>query len=429
MNSKIKFSKFNIDLIISFFGQFFIMVIGMIINKILSNYLLISDYAIFNILRRLISLISFFLLSGMGISITRLISIEKTKHNRLMFSSIIISAFQVFLINIFIIIIIYYVFHDFIDTLILSQNLNNYIIYISFYLALLLSGSTLFIAILRGNDDYFLLNLYSITIQIFILLLLLLFPLNLEITILIHIMSYILVTLLFILKFLIKYFRKYRIKSLFIIRPKIYKSIYLYGFPRLPGEIILFGYPIVVLIIINSFYDLKSVAYFSNGFQIITLINATLGFVGIVLLPEVSKLLQLRQYEIINKTISRLGYLFIFMALCLSFFVFLFPEITTLVLYSRDFLDGIYVLRFIVFATVPFSIYLLLRNPIDAISVFPFNTINLIVSFIISLFIGLIIRTDFGFIISIFINYFLLGCLSFLTWSILLKKHKRMSKF
>jgi O-antigen/teichoic acid export membrane protein len=425
MNNKTIVSKFDIDLLVSFLGQIFLMALGLIVNKILSNYLLISDYAIFNIIRRLITLLSFFLLSGMGISVPRLISIEKVKKNYLSLVSIIISSCQVLLLNIIIIVLIYFIFQNQLHLLISFQGIDISLISLVFYFAILLSFSTLIIAFMRGNDNFFLLNLYSILVNLFVIILLLIIPLNIEVTFIIHIISLFLISFLFIFYFGTKFLNKFSFKFFFSIWPKVYKSLYLYGLPRIPGEIILFGYPIVLLAYINDFYGLTIVAYFSNGFQIITLINAALGFVGIVLLPEVTKLLQLKQYRIINRTIMRLGFLFLLVSLSLSFFVFLFPEFTTLVLYSSNFLDGIYVLKYIVFATIPFSIYLLLRNPIDSISNIPYNTINLVISFIASLFFALTIQTDLGFIISIFMNYFFLGFLTFFTWSILLKKHMK----
>jgi O-antigen/teichoic acid export membrane protein len=330
MNNKTIVSKFDIDLVVSFLGQIFLMALGLIVNKILSNYLLISDYAIFNIIRRLISLLSFFLLSGMGISVPRLISIEKVKKNYLSLVSIIISSCQVLLLNIIIIVLIYFIFQNQLHLLISFQGIDISLISLVFYFAILLSFSTLIIAFMRGNDNFFLLNLYSILVNLFVIILLLIIPLNIEVTFIIHIISLFLISFLFIFYFGTKFLNKFSFKFFFSIWPKVYKSLYLYGLPRIPGEIILFGYPIVLLAYINDFYGLTIVAYFSNGFQIITLINAALGFVGIVLLPEVSKLLQLKQYRIINRTIMRLGFLFLLVSLSLSFFVFLFPEFTTL---------------------------------------------------------------------------------------------------
>ena len=100
------------------------------------------------------------------------------------------------------------------------------------------------------------------------------------------------------------------------------------------------------------------------------------------------------------------------------------PEVIVKIVFSDSFLGGVPIIRIMVLAVLPNAIYLLLRNPIDAVSEKAYNTFNLMISFFVLNLIIILSNNVFVYALSFFIAYSILGILSFLTWKLCCKRLK-----
>ena len=107
-------------------------------------------------------------------------------------------------------------------------------------------------------------------------------------------------------------------------------------------------------------------------------------------------------------------------------FVYLFPKFVIKVLYSDEYFEAIPLMKIIILAILPNALYLLFRNPLDAISKFPYNTICLIMGFVVMVVLMLRSTTILQCAIAFIIGYAVLGVLSMGAWflSVILKKRK-----
>jgi O-antigen/teichoic acid export membrane protein len=68
------------DILITLVSQFLIMVLALIVNKLLSNYLGVEGYGQYSIIKKSTSVLSFVMLGGMGIALPRYLSFHLGAH-------------------------------------------------------------------------------------------------------------------------------------------------------------------------------------------------------------------------------------------------------------------------------------------------------------------------------------------------------------
>ena len=151
------------------------------------------------------------------------------------------------------------------------------------------------------------------------------------------------------------------------------------------------------------------------------------GFIGMALLPYVSKQLELGNLHGINEKIKRLALLCLLISVLSVIVIYSFTGIVINILFNSEYLQFASTVRLVSLAVIPYSLYMLLRNPIDAISRKPYNTINLIISF--SFLIILLVNTNSLLICGLAfpLSFTFLGVLSLLTWELSLNKYKKIA--
>ncbi len=157
-----------------------------------------------------------------------------------------------------------------------------------------------------------------------------------------------------------------------------------FGLPRLPGEFALFGLMAVPTFIVSSRLGVEQAGFFSFGLSLLQLVGSLFSALGILLLPYVSRLVATRQWTAIDQLVRKI----LWASLAIAAVVVgvleagLQPLIGSWMGYS--FVRATVVARQMLLAAIPYTVYVVLRNPLDALSVWPHNSINVSVTLVIA---------------------------------------------
>ena len=198
--------------------------------------------------------------------------------------------------------------------------------------------------------------------------------------------------------------------------------------PRLPGEFVLFAYIVVPLIIINHRLGIEATAYFAVATTINSMINPLFSFVGMVLLPLVSKSIASNQFSQADKKVKALIKIYLVVGLIGIIAVEIFTPLVINILFNSEYQSSVPIVRIMILAILPNAFYLLLRNPLDAMSKIPYNTINLIISFVVLNILVFLSTNVVAYAISFVAAYGLLSILSFWAWRNCRKQYLKSSE-
>lgn len=200
-----------------------------------------------------------------------------------------------------------------------------------------------------------------------------------------------------------------------------------YGVPRIPGEIILFSFTSVPLMILNNKFGAFHTAGFTISLGIISAATPLFSYVGLVLLPYASEALARKEYSELNHRLFGLILLFLFLSICMVVAIRLLDTFVITLLYSSEYLQFVNTAHLIMPAIIPMSLYLLLRNPLDALAEFPINTVNLAIAFCV-LTVGVTSSSSDGATAFSFVaGYFILGFLSVASFIFVMHRRKAES--
>jgi O-antigen/teichoic acid export membrane protein len=194
------------------------------------------------------------------------------------------------------------------------------------------------------------------------------------------------------------------------------RKLLVFGLPRIPGEFALFGLFSVPVFSIAHITDIQTAGYFALGFSFLQLICGFFDYVGIILLPLISKMAAEERFrEIAVKVKKTLGYSLLG-SLALVTALSLFMSDIIGIFFGKDFLAATEIIRWIILGACPYLVYAILRNPLDALVVFPHNSLNLSVVLILMLAALSFAKTTTGCIAAILAGISLLGLLTALSW-------------
>ncbi|MGG3689499.1 lipopolysaccharide biosynthesis protein [Caldifermentibacillus hisashii] len=414
---KLSSSGFRKDVLITILGQFIVLLVAFGLNKILSNRLGTDGFGEYSIAKRTADVITYIMLAGMGIAIPKYLSTYRQLGDRLKEARFIIAGLVILGLLSFVTIFTLLVFRIPFSGIIFGTNG-----YESFILPILLfsfsSALTTFVySYYRGIDKFYIYNISQITVQITMLFIVLFFNDNVIKLLYFWSLAIGCYGIIVCLKVLKKYFPIALIKSpKRDLKPYI-KELVSYCFPRIPGEFVLFSFTVVPIVIINYKLGIEISGFFSAALTLNSTINPLFSFVGLVLLPLVSKSIAGNQFSKVNIKVNTLGKIYLVIAIMGITFVEIFTPQLVNFFFSSDFQPSVSIIRIVILSVLPNAFYLLLRNPIDAVSKTPYNTINLTISFSVLIVLSFLSSSIIEFTWSIFISYTLLGFLSIWTWN------------
>ncbi|MCM1257610.1 MAG: MATE family efflux transporter [Roseburia sp.] len=419
MKIKIKDDDFINDLIITFVGQMLVMILSFILNKVISNQYSVESFGVYNLIKRSASVVSFMMLMAMGIAIPKYIAEATEKKNAKETESYMLSGLFIILSAFVVISTVLLIFQDFFSELMFKDR-NAVVLILPICLFSLGSSIVTYVySFYRGVNNFVKYNRVNLIMQMGMLLLAFAAPRNFVA------LHYIWSAFLIIYGILGIWgiFKNNNI-SFYHLSEKLFtlKTMLEYAVPRVPGECILFAYNLVPLVIITDKFGLENVAYFSAALSINSLISPLFSLVGTILLPLVSKSLVNNNKENMVQKIRILGWMYLIVSVLAVLVVYFIGEWLLILLYNKNYVQCINIVKITILSIVPNAFYLLLRNPLDGISKYPYNTICLLISFVVYVGVLAIAPTMEVCGIALILAYSLLGGLSFAFWKYALKK-------
>lgn len=407
---------------LTFFTQAIILLFGFIINKLLSIELNIENYGTYCIIKRTSSVIAFTNLCGMGIALPRYLSyyIAQDKKQQIC-ATILVSLCIITILSLIISIILLFAKNNLYHIITGINNSSLYFVTILF--AISISFSTFIYSYYRGNGNFVKYCILQIAVQVLFLLSFLVYRQDLFILLLLWSFSAVFATILIFLRDVRKNIHGRFINK--IILRDTTKNLLIYGSPRLLGDFIWFSFNAIPLVLINLKLGITETSYFSVGITLNNIITPFFGFIGTILLPYASEAFAKNERNKLKVIICKLLITYCVISVIVSFLFYYEGDLLIKILFSEKYLESWQICQIIIWTILPNSIYLLLRNPLDAISKIPYNTINLVISISILIILFYYSSTLQDYAISMIISYSILALLSLSSWQYL---HKTSNK-
>ncbi len=415
-------SKMSKDVIWTFTIQMAIMLCAFAVTKILSNRLSVDDFGQYNLIKRSIQVLSFVMLAGVGIALPRYIPLYKKGNEPKSIVPLLIATL-IYIIGITLLIcIICGILNKEMQSIILGEYGNNSLFIIAIAYAFALAMAQFTFAYYRGTGNFKWYNGTQLTVQTAIILPLILFPF---LTTKIVFTAWLIITAILVTIYLGREFAIKRMPHVTLTEVKSeLNTVIRYSSGRLVADFFLFSLSAFPLIYISNSLGLQPTAYFSVGITFVTMVTPLYSFMGIILLPYVSESLANKDLQRANIFINKLTLAYLLSAIAIVAFIYVFINFLTSFFFSESYLMTSDLSRIMILSVLPQAIYLLYRNPIDAISVIPYNTIILGISLIAMI----LAFSHFSSLVQLAWSYvavsLLQGVLSWITWHIIKKPYQ-----
>lgn len=405
------------DVVWTFSLQITIMLCSFVITKLLASRLSIDDFGQYNVIKRSVQVLSFVMLAGVGIALPRYIPIYRnSKPPRRIVP--LLGAALIYIIGVSLVVfLVCMVFSSQMQDIIIGQSGNMGLLLVALAYAFALAMAQYAYAYYRGVGNFKWYNGAQLGVQLSIVLPLIFLP---ELTVKGVFVSWLVLTTLLVAFYI------GRELWLFSRRNDTFASdtpltshlntIIKYSSGRLLADFFLFSLSAFPLIYISNAQGLQSTAYYSVGITFVTMVTPLFSFMGIILLPYVSECIAKGEIKAANRLINRLTLLYLGASLLITLILYIFTSFLTYLLFAGSYVVATDLTRIMILAILPQAIYLLFRNPIDAIAVIPYNTIILGVCLVV-----MVVSFAFSTTITQFAWAYLgvsvlQGLLSWLTW-------------
>ncbi|MGB6269772.1 MAG: hypothetical protein WBF67_12265, partial [Olleya sp.] len=206
------------------------------------------------------------------------------------------------------------------------------------------------------------------------------------------------------------------------------KEVFSFGGQRVIGELALFSLDFLPVYLISIYVGLTQSGYLSMSLLILKLAAMLFELIGSIVLPYYGKMYSSNTKEYFLNQVDKLLF-YGLIAACLVSIIFYYLSTFVIVNFFTSQTVAIEPTKFLFFVFPFYVVYILLRNIIDVVSTFSYNSVNLSIVVIIQVGILLI-----GFRYNSFniyhtlvlvIPYTLMGLLTYITWSKLKMKLKK----
>lgn len=416
-------SSFRKDVLLTLMTQVIVMLLAFGITKITSNILSVDEFGQYNVVRRSVSVISFVMLGGMGITLPRYLAMfQGARQYRKMIDLICCSFIFVCAVCLSVVTTCFIELKNLIY--IITGSSNNLLYWFAIAFSFSTTISSLLVAYYRGINDFKNYSITQISFQLLLFVSLIFVPRQNVSAI--FLMWFATTGFFTVFYFSYEYISKRRI--LFrSCRPchfsGMMKTITVYSVPRLVGDFFLFSFSAFPVIYLSHVLSMADVAFYSVGLTILNMATPVFSFLGVVLLPYVSGAISNGQFKNAQVLIRKLSIWYLLLALAMTIVFWLLMPYIIRFFFSLDYIISKDISRVLLLAIIPQSLYLLYRNPIDAVSTFPYNTLILVVSCIVLFMLFSISKTLLDYSYSFICASFVQGALSMLVWMII-KRNK-----
>ena len=414
-------SRMGKDVVWTFSIQITIMLCAFVVTKLLSTRLSIEDFGQYNLVKRSAQVLSFVMLAGVGITLPRYIPLYRKSERSKPIAPLLMASF-IYMIGVtFVVCLACALFSEQIQQLILGEKDNMQLLAIALAYAFVLAMAQLTYAYYRGIGNFKWYNGANLGVNIGIIVPLIILPVLTTKNVF---TSWIIVTAALVTFYLLNEFLTTGTSP--ISRSDIkeeLRTIMKYSSGRLAADFFLFSLSALPLIYISYSLGLQPTAYYSVGITFVIMVTPIYSFMGIILLPYVSEAIAKHELKQANRFISKLTLIYISSALIITAILYAFIRFLTWFFFAESYLVTTDLSRIMILAILPQSLYLLYRNPIDAVSVVPYNTfiLGFCLAVMVLLFALSSTLTEFAWA---YVSVSLLqGILSWITWFRLTKKY------
>lgn len=378
MISKLKKNDFIKDVLTTFSGQFVVLLTNFIINKMMSIFVGVSQFGVFNIAKRSATVIGFIVLLEFGISVPRYFALYREQEKDRAFSYYQVGVYLIMITSI-ISLLLGISFSATISKFVFGNTSYQGMVLPMMIFAIGTCVNTFVFSAYRGAEYYYLYTTIQIATQfINMFAIIIMRDQGLSNILLWWGLSYILISIPFFFLFS-KLNGKNIIYKVVCWKERV-KELLIYGLPRILGDIVQFSYYLLPLVFVNREFGENSAGIFSASTGILQSFLPFFSYIGIILLPMVSKALASNSLDTVEVQIRRLSQLYLVISIFAVLFGWIFAKPIMIILYSEKYVKQLLIAKVLLLTLIPRSQFLLLRNPIDAISVKAYNTRNLTIS-------------------------------------------------
>lgn len=139
-----------------------------------------------------------------------------------------------------------------------------------------------------------------------------------------------------------------------------------YGLQRLPGDFILIGLLSVPVIFVAHRGGLEQAGYVAFAISVLSMIGAFFGPIGLILLPKASALLAAGKKDVLRVHVNRLVKVAITVSAIATVLICVFARFFIRAYLGTGFEQAVGTMQWVVLGAVPYALFTILRNLIDA---------------------------------------------------------------
>ncbi len=163
--------------------------------------------------------------------------------------------------------------------------------------------------------------------------------------------------------------------------PRLTKSLLLYGLPRVPGDVALAGLLSVPLILVTHAADVAEAGRFAVAQNLLTIVAVGLSPLSIVLLPYVSERLAREDFSTVKRNSVQLFQAILDISLYFALHVAILSDIVLRLWVGPKMVGATALVRVLMIVAPFYATYFVFRSVIDATTVKPVTSLNLVTAF------------------------------------------------
>lgn len=367
------------DLVWTFSSQLLIMLIVLIVNKMVSIHLGIEGFALYSIIKKSSTVLAALFVWGMTISLPRYLSlyrVSKDEREPFLLPSSIIILFSLLAICL----IVSILFPSVMKHWVLGGLGDIPLLWVVIFYSFAFAFNDIVVAVFRGKSYYKRSNIVQIVTQLSLLCGVIFFH---EVTSMF--LSWggliLLSCSLFIGPFLWRDMRfSHIVQDQKSIVPVV-KSLLRYGTPRMFSDLLYQLTSFVPLLIVLSKFGEIATGLFSTAITLQLMITPLFAFTGQIFLQRISEMVASKDFLRIRRSIRISMIIFILIASLGVVILSIGADFWVSMLFAEEFLPASSLVVIVALSLIPRAIYILLRNPLDAVSEVPYNLYTLLIWF------------------------------------------------
>ena len=162
-----------------------------------------------------------------------------------------------------------------------------------------------------------------------------------------------------------------------------FKELLRYGGMRIPGEFALAGLLGLPAVFISHSTDPQTAGLFAFSLAMLVMVGAMFAPLGLVMLPQLSSLQASGQVEKIPHIVGRALLVAVSLAAAGAITFQFIGDFVIRVYLGQGFENVASVAKVVLWAAIPYVVYIVLRNALDALKVQPYNTKNLVIALVV----------------------------------------------